>query len=90
MLLKSKREIEIEQGYLEENHKKELLSADQMFNEINHYAIAIKQDRDRKRLQLRKMNMKLELERAAEKKLDKELEAILGRAITMADLEALY
>lgn len=36
------------------------------------------------------MNLKLELERAAEKKLDRELEAILGRAITMDDLEALY
>ena len=30
------------------------------------------------------------MQRAAEKKLDKELEAILGRAVTMADLEALY
>lgn len=28
--------------------------------------------------------------REAEAKLDKELEAILGRAVTMADLEALY
>lgn len=30
------------------------------------------------------------MQREAEKKLDKELEAILGRAVTMADLEALY
>ena len=36
------------------------------------------------------MTVKLELQREAEKKLDKELEAILGRAISMEDLEALY
>ena len=61
-----------------------------MFNEINQYAIAIKQERDRKKLELRKMTMKMELEREAEKKLDAELEKILGRAVTMEDLEALY
>ena len=36
------------------------------------------------------MKVKLEMQRAAEQKLDKELEAILGRAVTMEDLEALY
>ena len=90
MLEKSKREIEIEQSYLEENHKRELLVADQMFNEINQYAIAVKLDRDRKRMELKKMTIRLELEQEAEKKLDAELEVILGRAVTMEDLEALY
>ncbi len=90
MLEKSKREIEIEQGYLEEKHKKELLAADQMYNEINQYAIAIKLDRDRKKMQLKKMEIRLKLEQEAESKLDRELEAILGRAVTVEDLEALY
>lgn len=36
------------------------------------------------------MTIKVEMMRAAEAKLDKELEAILGRAVTMEDLEALY
>ena len=36
------------------------------------------------------MTVRLEMQRAAEAKLDKELEAILGRAVTMEDLEALY
>ena len=62
----------------------------QLFNEVNQYAIAVKRDRDRKKLELKKMTVKLELQREAEKKLDKELEAILGRAISMEDLEALY
>ena len=36
------------------------------------------------------MEAKLKIETELEQKLDKELEAILGRAVTMADLEALY
>ena len=59
MLEKSKREIEIEQGYLEEKHKKELIAADQMYHEINQYAIAIKLDRDRKKMELKKMEIRL-------------------------------
>ena len=90
MLMKTKKDIEIEQGYLEDEHKKELLAQDQLFNEVNQYAIAVKRDRDRKKLEIKKMTIKLELQREAEKKLDKELEAILGRAISMEDLEALY
>lgn len=90
MLTKSKREIEIEQGYLEEEHRKELMAQDQLHNETNQRAIAVKQDRDRKKLELKKMTVRLEMQRAAEQKLDKELEAILGRAVTMEDLEALY
>ncbi len=66
------------------------MAADQLYNEVNHYAIAVKQDRDRKKLELKKMTIRLEMQREAEKKLDKELEAILGRAISMEDLEALY
>ena len=89
-LVKTKRNLEIEQGYLEQNHRKELLAADQLFGEVNQYAIAVKQDRDRKKLELKKMTVRLELQRAAEEKLDKELEKILGRAVTMEDLEALY
>lgn len=75
---------------MEQNHRKELLAADQLFGEVNQYAIAVKQDRDRKKLELKKMTVRLELQRAAEEKLDKELEKILGRAVTMEDLEALY
>lgn len=67
-----------------------MLAADQLFGEVNQYAIAVKQDRDRKKLELKKMTVRLELQRAAEEKLDKELEKILGRAVTMEDLEALY
>lgn len=90
MLMKTKKDIEIEQGYLEADHRKELMAQDQLFNELNQYSIAVKRDRDRKKLELKKMTYKLEHQRAAEAKLDKELEAILGRAITMEDLEALY
>ena len=57
---------------------------------MNQYSVAVKQDRDRKKLEHRKMNIKLEMLRETEKKLDKELEAILGRAVTDEDLEALY
>ena len=57
---------------------------------MNQYAIAVKQDRDRKKLELKKMEVKLQMQRDSEAKLDKELEAILGRAVTMEDLEALY
>ena len=36
------------------------------------------------------MQIQLENERELEKKLDKEIESILGRAVTQADLDALY
>ena len=36
------------------------------------------------------MQIKLQMQEEAESQLDKELEAILGRAVTMEDLEALY
>lgn len=61
MLTKSKREIEIEQGYLEEEHRKELMAQDQLHNETNQRAIAVKQDRDRKKLELKKMTVRLEM-----------------------------
>ena len=35
MLMKTKKDIEIEQGYLEEDHRKELMALDQLFNEVN-------------------------------------------------------
>ena len=90
MLMKTKKDIEIENGYLQEKHQKELMAQDQLFSEVSRYGIAVKQDRDRKKIELRKLKIKLEMQREAEKKLDKELEAILGRAVTMEDLEALY
>ena len=43
-----------------------------------------------KRIQLRSMQVQLDNEREMEKKLDKEIESILGRACTQADLDALY
>ena len=36
------------------------------------------------------MTVRLEMQREAETQLDKQLEKILGRAVTMEDLEALY
>ena len=50
----------------------------------------VKLDRDRKKLELKRNKVKLEMETEWEKKIDKELEAILKRAVTMEDLEALY
>ena len=50
----------------------------------------VRQDRDIKRIQLKSMQIQLENERELEKKLDKEIESILGRAVTQADLDALY
>lgn len=52
--------------------------------------MAVKTDRDRKRIELKKMSVRLQMQRDAETSLDKELESILGRAVTMEDLEASY
>ncbi len=43
-----------------------------------------------KRVQLKVMTKQLEADREAEKQLDREVESILGRAVTQADLDALY
>ena len=50
----------------------------------------MKQDRDRKRLDLKKLQRKLKLEQELEERLDDSIEAILGRRVGMAELEALY
>ena len=61
-----------------------------MYHEINRYAVEVKHKRDQQKLKLKRMEAKLVLEQELEAKLDKELEQILGRAVSMADLEALY
>jgi hypothetical protein len=50
----------------------------------------VRQDRDIKKIQLKSMIKQLESDRQMEKELDVELESILGRAVTQADLDALY
>lgn len=47
-------------------------------------------ERQWKKAELNKIQTKLAFEREMETKLDKELERILGRAVSMADLELLY
>ena len=47
-------------------------------------------ERQWKKAELNKISTKLAYEREMEAKLDKELERILGRAVSMADLELLY
>ena len=39
ILMKTKKEIEIEYAYQQQNHKKELFTQDQLYNEINRYAV---------------------------------------------------
>ena len=50
LLMKTKKEIEIEYAYRQEYHQKELFTADQLHTEINRYAVQVKQDRDRQKL----------------------------------------
>ena len=49
-----------------------------------------RQDREIKKIQLKSLTKQLENDRQAEIDLDKEVEGILGRAVTQADLDDLY
>lgn len=75
---------------MQNRHTEALFTFDQRYRTINDTANLVRQDRDMKRIQLRSMQVQLENERELEKKLDKEIEAILGRACTQADLDDLY
>ena len=50
----------------------------------------VRSDREIKKIQLKSMQKQLESDRVMEKNLNAEIEKILGRAVTQADLDALY
>lgn len=90
-LLKSTmHEVEIKYHESKEKHEKELFTYDQRFRTINETALMVRQDRDIKKIQLKGMERQVEADRLMEKQLDKEIESILGRAVTQEDLDALY
>lgn len=60
------------------------------YSTIMETANVVRIEHSKKKVRHRKMMAQLEAEKALEAKLDKELESILGRAVTMEDLEALY
>jgi hemolysin activation/secretion protein len=68
----------------------ELFTLDQRHNTIVDLTENVRIDRERKKAELRRIQLKLQGEREMEAKLDKQLEDILGRAVTMADLDLLY
>ena len=89
-LQKTKIEIENEYQYAKREHKRQLEGADQMYHEINQYAIETKRERDRKRIQLKKLEADLVVMKKTEENLDAQLEKILGYAVDMSRLEWLY
>jgi len=50
LLKQTKKDLEIEHATLQERHEKELMAAVQLFDEVNRYAIVIKQDREKKKM----------------------------------------
>lgn len=82
MLHKTKAELEILYHEAQEKHQQELYTLDQRFRTINELSEMVRQDRDMKRVQLKVMAKQLDAEREAEKQLDREIESILGRAVT--------
>lgn len=90
LLSKQRAEIDIKYNEMKQSQTKALFEFDQRYRTINDTSNLVRQDRDMKRIQLRSMQVQLENERTMEKKLDSEIEAILGRACTQADLDALY
>jgi hypothetical protein len=70
--------------------KEALFTYDQRYNDIVQISENVRIERQWKKAELNKISTKLAYEREMEAKLDKELERILGRAVSMADLELLY
>lgn len=67
-----------------------MFTFDQRYNDIVQISENVRIERQWKKAELNKIATKLAFEREMEAKLDKELEKILGRAVSMADLELLY
>lgn len=82
LLSKQRAEIDIKYNEMKQSQTKALFEFDQRYRTINDTSNLVRQDRDMKRIQLRSMQVQLENERTMEKKLDSEIEAILGRACT--------
>jgi len=89
-LLRSKEELTIDYNERKESYMNELFTLDQRHNTIVDLTENVRIDRERKKAELRRIQLKLQGEREMEAKLDKQLEDILGRAVTMADLDLLY
>jgi len=89
-LTKQKEELTIDYHERQQGYKTSLFTLDQRYNDIIKQSEDVRIRRELKRVTLDRVKAQLQNERDLEAKLDAELEKILGRAVTMADLELLY
>jgi hypothetical protein len=83
-------EVQIKYNEKKAEHDQAIFTLDDRMRTINETSEMIKCDRQLNKIKLRNLQKQLERDRQAEKDYDKEIETILGRAVTQADLDALY
>lgn len=90
LLLKTKKQLEYDLQETRKEMNRKIEAEDQVFHEINRYAIIVQSEREKSKIQLKKNEIKLAHENRSEKILDEEIFKILGKRLTMSDLEKKY
>lgn len=89
-LLKSKEEMTIRYSEQKESQKQALIELDGRYNSVLRQTEDVRIKREINKVKLSKMQLHLDYEREREKQLDAEIAKVLGRAVTMEDLELLF
>lgn len=90
MHARTKQELEIRYNEQKARIDLGIKSLDGRYYSVMEIANMVKIEHSMKKVKHKKMLLQLQAEREMEAQLDRELERILGRAVTMEDLEALY
>jgi hypothetical protein len=88
--MKEKEELEIDYAEKQQFYKQKIFELDQRYNDVMKQEDEVRLKMELNKLTHERIQQRLQAERDAEAKLDKEIEKILGRAVTMEDLELLY
>lgn len=82
--------MEIKHTEAKQSQEHEISALDGRLKAIGEFTDGVTSDKQIKAIQLKAMKKQLVQRREDEAKLDQELEAILGKAVSMKDLETLY